>query len=202
MCKNAVCCKAEVPIPLRLHVGMFGWLVCSSVVNIPLKNILLIWRRHRASNFDVYSAFMAIEQWGFFCVPRDIHIYYYWDSNTQPSVCEANALTDYATTAAQGLRVIYFILNSAGDNLTRVSIYFQWCQFICASKLMKNVGFCPLFLYTTIWIRNSHWIKQKLRQYRCIDSGIHRYLKFSNLIYYLQWKSLIAWFKFKLFQKF
>ena len=40
--------------------------------NVPLENFSLIWRRHRtwrASNFDLYSALRAIEQWGFFIVP-------------------------------------------------------------------------------------------------------------------------------------
>ena len=39
---------------------------------VPLENISLIWRRHycrwRASNHDLCSALMAIEQWGFFNV--------------------------------------------------------------------------------------------------------------------------------------
>ena len=37
-------------------------------------NFLLIWRRHhyrwRAENFDLCSALVVIEQWGFFNVPR------------------------------------------------------------------------------------------------------------------------------------
>ena len=41
---------------------------------IPLENFSLICRRHyyqwRASNFDLYSALMATEQWGFFSVPH------------------------------------------------------------------------------------------------------------------------------------
>ena len=39
-----------------------------------LENFSFIWRRHhyrwRASNFDLYMALMAIEQWGFFSVPH------------------------------------------------------------------------------------------------------------------------------------
>ena len=41
---------------------------------IPLENFSLIWTRYhyqwRAANFDLCSALMAIEQWGFFSVPH------------------------------------------------------------------------------------------------------------------------------------
>ena len=41
---------------------------------IPLENFSLIWKRHhyqwRATNFDLYSALMEIEQWGFFNAPH------------------------------------------------------------------------------------------------------------------------------------
>ena len=41
---------------------------------VPLENFLLIWRRHhcrwRAACFNLCSAPMAIEQWGFFSVPH------------------------------------------------------------------------------------------------------------------------------------
>ena len=41
---------------------------------VQLEYFLLIWRRHhcrwRAANFDLCSAFIAIEQWGFFNVPH------------------------------------------------------------------------------------------------------------------------------------
>ena len=41
---------------------------------VPLENFSLIWRRHhcrwRAANFDLCSALMAIEQWGFFSFPH------------------------------------------------------------------------------------------------------------------------------------
>ena len=47
---------------------LFGWLV----FYIPLENFSLIWRRNpyqwRALNFGLYSALIAIEQWGFFSV--------------------------------------------------------------------------------------------------------------------------------------
>ena len=40
--------------------------------SVPIENVSLIWRRHhcrwRAANFDLCSALMAIEQWGFFSV--------------------------------------------------------------------------------------------------------------------------------------
>ena len=41
---------------------------------VPVENFSFIWRRHhyrrRAANFDLCSAFMVIEQWGFFSVPH------------------------------------------------------------------------------------------------------------------------------------
>ena len=43
-------------------------------VFVPLENFLLLWSCHhyrwRAANFDLCSAIMAIEQWGFFSVPH------------------------------------------------------------------------------------------------------------------------------------
>ena len=105
------------------------------VFYIPIENFSFICRRHRyqwrASNFDLCSTLMAIEQWGFFSVPHllwhraTVHnshfrgpvthllpsdgqwsCYYLFlrlrsgrDLNTQPSKCEANALTDCATEA-------------------------------------------------------------------------------------------------------
>ena len=81
--------------------------VCSIfclAVFIPLESFSLIWRRHhdqwRAANFDLCSALMVIEQWGFFSVSHllwhaesvlngHIHMYEYpWHSNLLPSVCQ------------------------------------------------------------------------------------------------------------------
>ena len=43
---------------------------------VPLENFSLIWIRHqcqwRAANFDICSALMAIEQWGFLNVPQPL----------------------------------------------------------------------------------------------------------------------------------
>ena len=106
--------------------------------SVPLQKFYS-WRRHhyrwRASNFDIFSKLMAIEQWVFFSV---LNLLWHgtsvynghlqetvtlppvaelltvqllipvfttkaccgWDSNTQPSACEANALNDWATTAS------------------------------------------------------------------------------------------------------
>ena len=47
------------------------WFVCLGFF-VPLKNISLIWRRHhcqwRAADFDLCSALMTIQHWGFFSV--------------------------------------------------------------------------------------------------------------------------------------
>ena len=106
---------------------------------VPLENFSLIWIRHqcqwRAANFDLCSALMAIEQWGFLNVQHlqwhrtsvynghlrglvtltpvaehlavELSLTYGCrdrDSNTQPSPCRANTVTDYATAV-----VIIFI---------------------------------------------------------------------------------------------
>ena len=57
------------------HVLKKGyWIGFVLGIFVPLENFSLKWRRHhyrwRAANFDLYSALMAIEQWGFFCVPH------------------------------------------------------------------------------------------------------------------------------------
>ena len=58
------------------HAGMVKF-VCLYVYLqfiVPLENFSLIWRRHhcrwRAADFDLCSALIAIEQWGFFNVPH------------------------------------------------------------------------------------------------------------------------------------
>ena len=54
----------------------WSWLifVCLCGIFVPLENFSLIWRRHnyrrRASIFDLCSALMVIEQWGFYSVPH------------------------------------------------------------------------------------------------------------------------------------
>ena len=49
-----------------------NYLICLGFY-FPLENFSLIWRSHhyrrRATNPDIYSKFMAIEEWGFFNVP-------------------------------------------------------------------------------------------------------------------------------------
>ena len=50
-----------------------AWFVCLGFI-VQIENFSLIWRRHhyrwRAANFDLCSALMAIEQWGFLSVPH------------------------------------------------------------------------------------------------------------------------------------
>ena len=58
---------------LMIECGILLNFVCLCFY-VQLENFLLIWRRHhyrwRASNFDIYSALVAIEQWGFFSLPH------------------------------------------------------------------------------------------------------------------------------------
>ena len=53
---------------------MITGVVCLFFVFFLLEDFLLIWRRHyyrwRAANFDLCSALMASEKWGFFNVPH------------------------------------------------------------------------------------------------------------------------------------
>ena len=50
------------------------WLIDGLMFFVPLENLSLIWRRYhcrwRAEHFELYSALIAIEQWGFFYVPH------------------------------------------------------------------------------------------------------------------------------------
>ena len=59
--------RIEQPCNLRKFVCFFIWGFSS------ITKILLIWKRHhgrwRAANFDLSSALMAIEQWGFLSLP-------------------------------------------------------------------------------------------------------------------------------------
>ena len=118
---------------MRNHTGrrLIEKFVCLGFF-ILFENFSLIWRRRhyrRRAAFYVYSALMAIEQWGFFNMT---HLLWHgtsvydghlrgpdtfttvaehltveqalpvettwvcrgWDSNTQPSACEANSLTN------------------------------------------------------------------------------------------------------------
>ena len=56
-------------LSMKLHKYCIVFFVCLGFI-VPLKNFSLIWRRHhyrwRAEMFDLCSAIMAIEQWGFF----------------------------------------------------------------------------------------------------------------------------------------
>ena len=113
---------------------------------VPLENSSHIWRCHlwRAANFDLCSAFMAIQQWGFFSKPHGASVNngHLWrlvdglslpvftyvcsseDSNTQPSAanaCEVGAITDCVTAATTTTHGFLFctshsrIFHSFGD---------------------------------------------------------------------------------------
>ena len=64
---------------MRINLANLLWIlflfVCMEF-SVPLENFSLIWRHHhcrwRAANFELCSALMAIEQWGFFNVPRAV----------------------------------------------------------------------------------------------------------------------------------
>ena len=59
--------------PFFIHGFFYCLFVCLEFL-VPLENFSLVWRRHhcqwRAANFDLCSALMAIEQWGFFSLPH------------------------------------------------------------------------------------------------------------------------------------
>ena len=99
----------------------------------PLKYFLLIWRHHhcgwKAANFDLCSAFIAIEQGGFFSVPHLLwhcdtghngHSPRTCDSNTYCQVfsaCMAYALTHCATAPA--------VNNEVTSNLHELCLRFK-----------------------------------------------------------------------------
>ena len=120
----------RVSVLQQISHGNTNYLFACLGFIVPLENFSLIWRRHhyrwRAANFDLCSALMAIEQWGFFSLPHLLwhgasvyngHLrgpmtvlpsvwqwscrYLFccgWGSNTQPFACRFNALT-HCTTA-------------------------------------------------------------------------------------------------------
>ena len=57
---------------MKIWLRTVGLVVACLKLFIPLENFSLIWRHHhyrwRVSNLDLYSALMAIEQWGFYSV--------------------------------------------------------------------------------------------------------------------------------------
>ena len=80
----------------------YYYFVCLRFI-VPVENFSLIWRRHhyrwRAANFDLCSALMAIEQWGFFSVPHLLwhgtfvyngHLRGPWHSHLSPSVWQGS----------------------------------------------------------------------------------------------------------------
>ena len=54
--------------------GLHGLFMFVWGIDVPLENFPLIWKRHRyqwkASNFNIYLALMATEQWMFLSVPH------------------------------------------------------------------------------------------------------------------------------------
>ena len=65
--------KNNCGLTVWIYVCLFRFLFFFGV-NRPTREFFIIWRRHhcrwRAANFDLCSALMAIEQWGFFSVPH------------------------------------------------------------------------------------------------------------------------------------
>ena len=108
-------CTLSLEISLFVRLGFFVcvclvvWLFVCLGFFVPLENFSFIWRHHHcrwsAANFDLGTALMAIEQWGFLSVPHQLlhgasvyyghHLCHGWDLITQPSG-EVNVLTDCA----------------------------------------------------------------------------------------------------------
>ena len=71
---NLLHCFLGARVLFSAGLALFIWLGFYA----QLKNYTLIWKHHHCrymtSNFDLYSTFMAIEQWGFFSVARGIRL--------------------------------------------------------------------------------------------------------------------------------
>ena len=67
-------CPSNLPNVRTLYICLFVCLFVCLWLFVPLENFSLIYRRHhyrwRAANFQLCSALMAIEQWGFYSVPH------------------------------------------------------------------------------------------------------------------------------------
>ena len=80
----AVTCLGKTDYSLSLSLSLsenkillFCFFVCLEFI-VPLENFSLILRRHHcrwsSANFNLCSALMAIEQWGFFSVPHPMRL--------------------------------------------------------------------------------------------------------------------------------
>ena len=87
--------------------------VCFFGFFVPLENLLLIWRRHhnrwRAANFDLCSALMGIEQWGFFSVP---HLMWHGTSVSNGHLLGPLTLVPIAERLAVELSLLFLRLRS------------------------------------------------------------------------------------------
>ena len=70
--RNKCRCQSLGNTNFNAHMKVTTFFVCWGVF-VRLANFSLIWRRHhyrwRTANFDLCSALIASEQWGFFSVP-------------------------------------------------------------------------------------------------------------------------------------
>ena len=96
---------------------IFFWFVCVGFT-IPLENFSLIRRRHhyrrRAANFDLCSALMVIEQWGFFSVS---HLLWYGASFYNGHLRGPVTLTPIAERLPVELSLLVLWLRSVADGI-------------------------------------------------------------------------------------
>ena len=111
-----------VHFPTQKH-DFYAWrVVLYFVCFVPFENFSLIWRRHnlrwRAANFDLNSALLAIEQWGFFRVP---HLLWHGPTLYNGRLRVPVSLIPYTEHLAVGFHYRFFFLQircDAAGNLT------------------------------------------------------------------------------------
>ena len=107
---------------IRVSYVNFDLFVCKGIY-VPLENFSIIWRRHhyrwRAANFDLCSALMAIEQWGFFSLP---HLMWHGPSVYNGHIQGPVTLTPIAERLAVELSLLFLQLKSVEPGIRTPNI--------------------------------------------------------------------------------
>ena len=147
--------------------------VCLGVF-VPLENFSLIWRRRhylwRTTNFDLYSAVITIEQWGFFSVP---HLLWHgptnimvisedlWHSHLLPIVWRILAEGFKDNTYSNYLHTIYYIWYAQGAWVSTCMI-FEKCIHDVKKIVTKRYIVFRLFIIYKYMCRDIGSVSTKI----------------------------------------
>ena len=113
---------------------------------VPLENFSLIWRPHhyrwRASNFDLCSALMAIEQWGFLSVPHLLwHGTFVYDGHLRGHVTLTHIAEHLAVELSLPIFTTYVWFEHPTFRLQgqqNLSEFYEWWQYLFIVLLAEN----------------------------------------------------------------